>query len=276
MTWGSSFILMKLGLKFYSPWQVATIRLVSALIMLIGFAIPDFRKIPLNRIGYVVLSGLMVMSIPAYLFCYAETGISSAIAGILNALTPFFTLVFGALFFRQPILRMQVGGLIIGFIGILLLTLINAKGELVFNHFAFFVIAAAICYGLNIQIVKTYLSDVNPFHLTTVSVSIAGIFSLVYVLLSGGFQILPVTDRNRVPLIASITLGLLGTAMAQLLFNVVIKRSSAIFASSIIYALPIVAVFWGVLDNEPIMAWHYLGMICIITGIIVMRRKATK
>jgi drug/metabolite transporter (DMT)-like permease len=267
---------MKLGLKFFSPWQVATIRLVSAFIILIGFAVADLRKIPISRMGYVILSALLVMFIPAYLFCYAETGISSAVAGILNALTPFFTLVFGVLFFRQPILRMQVGGLIIGFIGILFLTLFNAKGELVFNHFAVFVIAASICYGLNIQIIKTYLSDVNPFHLTTASVSIAGFFSLLYVLFSGGFQILPVTDQNRVPLIASVTLGIVGTAMAQLLFNMVIKRSSAIFASSIIYALPIVAVFWGVFDNESIMLWHYIGMICIVAGIIVMRHKATK
>jgi len=110
LTWGSSFILMKIGLQYYSPAQVATIRQVSALIILFGFAVFYIRKIPIKKLGYVLLSGLLVMFIPAYLFCYAETGISSSIAGILNALTPAFTLIVGAAFFKQKIFKMQLLG----------------------------------------------------------------------------------------------------------------------------------------------------------------------
>lgn len=272
LTWGSSFILMKIGMEFYTPVQVATIRQVSALIVLAGLAVFNIRHIPLNKLGYVLLTAALGMFIPAYLFCYAEAGMSSAIAGILNALTPVFTLVLGALFFKQQILRMQLAGLAIGTIGIALLVLVNAKGQLDLNHFGFFVIMATISYGLNINIVKTHLGDLNPLHVTTVAVMFAGLASLIYPLVTGGFQVWPLTPQNKVPLIASIALGVLGTAMAQLLFYQVIKRSSPIFTSSIVFALPVVAVFWGVLDGEKILAWHYVGMAFIAGAIIVIKR----
>jgi drug/metabolite transporter (DMT)-like permease len=274
LTWGSSFILMKQGLKYYSPPQVATIRLISAMIVLGGFATIHIRKIPFRSLGYVLLSALLVMFIPAYLFCYAESQISSAVAGILNALTPFFTFILGVLYFKQPVHRMQIAGLLIGFTGILFLTLINSNGELSFNRFTIFVIIASFCYGLNINIVKTYLSHVNPLHLSTVSVTFAGLFSLIYLWGSGGIPIMPLSLENRGPVIASVILGVCGTAVAQVLFNYIIRRSTPVFSSSIIFALPVVAIFWGVLDGESLLIWHYVGMVCIISGILVMRRSA--
>lgn len=273
ITWGSSFILMKLGLEYYSPAQVATVRQLSALIIFFGFAVFHIRKIPLNKLAYVALSGLLGMFIPAYLFCYAEVGVTSAVAGILNAFTPAFTVIVGAYFFNQRIRRTQIIGLLIGFLGIALLILVNAKGEFVINHFSFFVIVATICYGFNINIVRNHLSELNPFHISTVSVSIAGVFSSLYLLITGGFHVLPITPQNKYPLLAAVALGVLGTAVAQVLFNQLIKRSSTIFASSIVYALPIVAVFWGVLDGETFLLWQFIGMICILIGIVIMRRS---
>jgi drug/metabolite transporter (DMT)-like permease len=167
---------------------------------------------------------------------------------------------------------MQLVGLAIGIIGIALLVLVNAKGQLDLNHFGFFVILATICYGLNINIVKTHLSGLDPLHVTTVAVMFAGLASLLYPLVTGGFNVWPLTPQNKIPLIASITLGVFGTAMAQLLFYQVIKRSSPVFTSSIVFALPVVAVFWGVLDGETIMAWHYVGMAFIIGAIIVIKQ----
>jgi drug/metabolite transporter (DMT)-like permease len=272
VTWGSSFILMKRSLEYYTAPQVATLRQLSALVTLIGFAVFHLRHIPPQKLGYLALSGLLGMFIPAYLFCYAELGVGSAIAGILNALTPAFTLVVGAVFFNQRILRMHIIGILVGFIGIALLIFVNPAGKLVINHFAFFVIVATICYGFNINLVKMRLGELNPLHLTTVSVSIAGICSLVYLLITGGFHVLPVTPQNKIPLLAAIALGVLGTAVAQLLFNQVIKRSSALFASSIVYALPVIAVFWGILDGEQFLIWHFSGMACILIGIVIIRR----
>lgn len=272
ITWGSSFILMKRGLEYYKPEQVATIRMLSASLFFFSFGVFHIFKIPAKKVVYVMLSGLFGIFIPAYLFCYAEAGLNSAITGILNALTPSFTLILGILFFRQVFIRMQVIGLLVGFIGIAFLVLVDTKGELELNHFALFVIAATICYGLSTNIVKNKLADINPLYISSVSVSFAGLLALFYFMFTGGFHLLPLTQQNKVPLIATITLGLFGTAMAQLLFNDMIKKSSAVFASSITYVLPIVAVFWGVLDGEKLVLWHYFGMACIIAGVIIIRR----
>ena len=274
LTWGSSFILMKIGLQYYTPPQVATIRMVSALIALIGLAVFHVRKIPLHKFGYVAISGIVGMFFPAFLFCYAEAGMSSAIAGILNALVPTFTLIIGALFFKQRIKRAHVLGLIIGFSGILLLILINPVGQLALNSYAFLVIAATICYGLNINIVKHFLADVDPLPISTVSVSISGILALIYMLFKGGLHLIPLNAQNKTPLLAAIALGVFGTAMAQSLFNQLIKKTSGLFASTIVYVLPIVAIFWGVLYGEKLVPLHYCGMLLIIIGIVVIRQPA--
>lgn len=273
LIWGSSFILMKRGLDFYSPLQVASIRQVSATIVLLGFAVFHIRKIPLNKLSYVALVAMLMMVIPASLFCFAEVGISSAIAGILNALTPAFTLITGTFFFKQSTNRMQLVGLVLGFIGVVFLILINASGELSFNHFSLFAVAACISVGFSINIIRESLADVNPLHIATVSVLFAGIVSLIYLSISGNFNILMFTVQNKNSLLASTTLGVLGTAIAQLLYNQVIRKTSAVFASSVTYVIPVVAVFWGVLDGESLLIWHYVGMSCVIIGVIVMRRS---
>ncbi|QQL51158.1 DMT family transporter [Mucilaginibacter ginkgonis] len=272
LTWGSSFILMKYGLQFFTPPQVATIRQVSALVVLGGLAIFNVRKIPVKKLKYVVLSGLLSMFIPAYLFCYAESGLSSAIAGVLNALTPAFTVIISIMFYKQAVQRGQIIGMIIGFAGVLLLILFTASGSVSLNHFAFFAIAATVCYGININMVKVHLHDVNPIHTTTVAVASAGIVAIIYLFLSSGIPHLYINDANKIPLLASVTLGVFGTAIAQLLFYQLIKKASALFASTITYALPIVAIFWGVLDGEDLGIWHYAGMVLIIIGILIIRQ----
>jgi len=264
---------MKRGLDFYSPLQVASIRQVSAAIVLLGFAVFHIRKISPKKLGYVALVGLMMMVIPASLFCFAEVGISSAIAGVLNALTPAFTLIAGICFFKQPTNRMQLAGLLIGFIGTIFLILINAKGQLSFNYFALYAVAACISVGFSINIIKTNLAGINPIYIATVSVLFAGLVSLAYLSFSDPLNILMPTSQNKNSLLASVTLGIAGTAIAQLLYNQVIRKTSAVFASSVTYVIPAVAVFWGVLDGEPLLIWHYIGMICIIVGVIIMRRS---
>ena len=114
--WGSSFILMKLGLETLSPYQVATLRMLSAGIILIPFALEGFRKIQKKEFLYVILSGLLGSFFPAYLFCIAETKIDSSIAGILNALTPLFTISVGVFFFQMNASKQKIIGVLVGFV----------------------------------------------------------------------------------------------------------------------------------------------------------------
>ena len=114
---------MKLGLETLSPYQVATLRMLSAGIILIPFALEGFRKIQKKEFLYVILSGLLGSFFPAYLFCIAETKIDSSIAGILNALTPLFTISVGVFFFQMKASKQKIIGVLVGFVGLCLLFL---------------------------------------------------------------------------------------------------------------------------------------------------------
>jgi drug/metabolite transporter (DMT)-like permease len=219
-----------------------------------------------------LLSGLLSMFIPAFLFCAAQMGLSSSIVGVLNALTPAFTFIFGVFFFHQKSKLMQIVGLTIGFIGSAILILVNPKGEIVFNGFAFYVVAATICYGINVNMVKRYLPDVKAIHLTSVAVVASGIFALLYLFTTDWVTILNTAPKGKESFIAAVLLGVMGTAFAQLIFNHMLRYSTAVFASSITYFIPIVAVMWGIWDGEILLLQHFLGMAFIIGGILILNK----
>ena len=272
LIWGSSFILIKNGLKSYSPWEAATIRLVSACSVFIFLSFRHLKKIPTKKIPIVLFLGVLNMFVPAYLFCMAQTHITSGMAGILNSLTPLFTSIIAIVFFGKLITRIQWLGLVIGFCSTAFLILMNTSSTISLNEYALLIIVATICYGASINIVKNHLASLNSLHITTVAVSFAGILGVV-VLISGGYKsYFTVNEQNFYPLLSLITLGIVGTAIAQLIQNQLIKKSSAVFASSMTYVIPIVAVLWGLLDGEQLYYYHFLGMMGIITGILIINK----
>jgi drug/metabolite transporter (DMT)-like permease len=272
LAWGSSFMLAKRGLMAYSALQVAGLRLSAAMLALIGLAVVHIRHIPLRKLPYVLASATLAVFAPAFLFATAQTGLDSSLAGVLNALTPCMTFVLGIAFFQQPFGWGKMTGLLLGFAGSAVLILVNARGELSVNHFALYVVVATMCYGLNLNLIKHFLGDVRSLHLSTVTVSMAGLMALPFLLSSDWLQVFQQAPQGRPALFASVFLGLLSTAFAIVVFNWMLSRTSAIFASSITYFIPIVAVCWGVLDGEQFSFWHYAGMAAIIGGIIVLNR----
>ncbi|NJN34379.1 MAG: DMT family transporter [Saprospiraceae bacterium] len=254
------------------PVEVASIRLASAFLVLIPFALRSIRELPIQQLPYILLSGLLSTFVPAYLFCMAQVGLSSSIVGVLNALTPAFTFVFGILLFKQKSKLAQVLGLTTGFVGSALLILINPKGELVLNGYAFYVVAATVCYGLNVNMVKNYLPNVKAVHLTSIAVSVSGVFAFIYLLSTNWLTVLTQNPKGQSSFLAAVTLGVVGTAFAQWVFNYMLRYSTAVFASSITYFIPIVAVMWGVWDGEILSFWHYIGMLCIVGGILILNK----
>src|SRR5262245_43512278 len=106
--WGSSFLLMLIGLEKLNPWQVAAFRLFSSGIIVLPFAWSTLKKISTKKTGYIILSGLLGSFFPAFLFCLAETRLDSSFAGTLNSLTPIFVIVVGIFFFGLKINIQQV------------------------------------------------------------------------------------------------------------------------------------------------------------------------
>jgi drug/metabolite transporter (DMT)-like permease len=233
--------------------QIASLRIFSAGVVMLPFALFHFSKIPLKKMPLVILSAICGNLLPAYLFAGAiAKNIDSSLAGILNSLTPICVVITGISFFRSSIQRKKMLGVIIGFIGLVLLTIIGK--EISFDNFQYtlWILFATILYGFNINIVGHYLNDVNPIHLAVVSIA-AMIIPTGIVLWQQDFLQLPFDDdATLLSVINSIMLGIAGTAIATALFYVLVKKAGGLFASLVTYGIPFVALGWGFIFGENI------------------------
>ena len=270
--WGSSFILMKEGMKHLNPYQVASLRLLSAGLVLLPFALKGIKKFPKKDFPLVVLSGLLGTFFPAYLFCIAETELDSGLAGILNALTPLFTIVIGAIFFNSVLPLKKWMGVMIGFLGLVLL-MISGKQDIRFNHmnYALFIILATIFYGVNVNIVNRYLRHLPSLSIAAVAFSVLTIPSSIILFFTGYFQH-SITEGFTYSTAASSILGIFGTAIASVLFYMLMKRAGYLFASMVTYGIPFVALFWGFLAHETIMPLQVICLLLILAGVWMVNK----
>ena len=271
--WGSSFILMKEGMTALSAYQVAAIRMASAGIILLPMALKQMRQLPRNKMGYAVLSGVLGSFFPAFLFCIAETRIDSALAGILNALTPISVISIGILFFKSKVTRMQFAGVMIGFIGLCLLFLNKGKIDLTYISYSLLVLLATVSYGLNVNMVNRHLHDVPSMHIATFAFVSLLVPALVVLAVTGYFS-LPLGNADVLWATgASVILGIFGTAIATVLFYVMLKNAGTVFSSMVTYGIPFVAILWGALAGETITLMQIACLGIILGGVYVARKK---
>ena len=272
MVWGSSFILMKAGMYRLSPYQVATIRIMSAGIILVPFARAAWRAIPRNKITTVLLSGLLGSFFPAYLFCLAETQLDSSLAGILNALTPFFVVLTGMVFFGLKANAVKITGLVTGFAGLYIL---SASNGVSFHHisYALYILVATAMYGINVNVVGKYLREIGSINIAALAFVALIIPCLVILALTGYFS-LPLQNSDvLLSTLAACVLGIMGTAIASILFYMLVKRSGTLFASMVTYGIPFIAVLWGVWYGEIITLFQLAGLGIILAGVYLVNRK---
>jgi drug/metabolite transporter (DMT)-like permease len=230
--------------------------------------------VKLKQWKYLFASGFLGSLIPAFLFPLAQTRIDSGITGVLNALTPLFTVMIGALFFKDRFTLRVVIGILIGLLGSVLLITAN-KGAIPFtiNVYALLIILATLFYGFNVNILKYVLSDMKPLHITSISMFMIGPFAIIYLVASGSFAKMMHLDSHSIfPLFYIVVLGVFGTALALILFNKLVKVTNTVFSSSVTYLIPIVAVIWGIIDGEILLVQHFLGMLGIIFGVLIANR----
>ncbi len=270
--WGSSFILIKKGLTVFSSDEVGALRFVISFIVLLPLAIINLSKIKLQHWKYLVLIGILGNATPFFLFAKAQTEIESSIAGILNSLTPLFTLIVGISFFRLKTKWYNVLGIFIGFTGAA--GLIYASGSKSFGlniSYAIYIILATICYALSINIIKKYLRDIDAVTITVFSFFIIGLPIILYLLILTDFPTQLVTDPNALKGLGYISiLAIFGTVLALIAFNQLIKMTSVIFAASVTYMIPIVALSWGIIDGEKFEFIYLLWMLIILAGVILV------
>ncbi|MVT06799.1 EamA family transporter [Chitinophaga sp. ysch24] len=264
LTWGSSFILMKIGLQGLTPYQVASLRIFSAGISLLPFFFKYIRQTPVSKIPLIILSGILGNLIPAYLFCIAETRIDSALAGILNGLTPLMALLAGFFIYKTPIIRQQLLGICIGLAGVAMLFAVNGV-DTGYWYYGLWIVLATVCYGVNISLVHHHLKTYNSLQLGSIALFFCGLFTLPVLYFSGFFSLLSGPAIPWSSVAASITLGILGSSIASVLFYILITQAGGLFASMVTYALPVVAIGWGLVAGEQI---SFLQVICL--GVILI------
>lgn len=271
--WGSSFILMKLGKEHLNGIQIGALRILSAGAVFLPFGIFHIFKLPPRKIPIIFLSGLLGNLLPAFLFATAIEKIDSSLEGILNSLTPLFVIIVGALFFKAKLARQKLIGVMIGFVGLCFLSL--SSGFSAQNYgYASMILLATLFYGINVNIVNYYLKDLDPFKTATVSLSLVAIPALIVVLYQNVFTIAMQDEAARRSIGATVLLGIGGSAIATALFYILIKRSGPLFASLVTYAIPIVALFWGVLDNEPLTVVKMGCLAMILGGVYLVNKSA--
>ena len=273
LVWGSSFILIKRGLTAFSPAEVGALRIASASVFLVPVALPALRKLSRRHLKLLAFIGLFGSLGPAFLFAFAQTQLSSSVTGILNAVTPLNVLLLGAAFFGRRITQPEIVGLGVGLVGTVILVLAGSSGNLNgINFYSLLIVAATICYGFNTNIIKNYLSDLKPTVITAVSLLLAGPPAIIYLFSASDFVEKAASGTAGWPLAAIMLLGVVGTALALIAFNKLVQIRTAVFASSVTYLVPMVAIAWGVLDGESLSVWHLVGMIAILGGVYVANR----
>lgn len=275
LIWGSSFILMKAGMEALSAYQVAAIRMLSGGLILLPMALKSFREIPREKIGLVVLSGFLGSFFPAFFFCIAETKIDSSLAGILNALTPMFTISIGALFFQLQINAAKIAGVLLGFIGLCLLFLVRGKLDLSYLSYSSLVILATLCYGINVNMVARHLKGIGSVSIASFAFACLIPPSLAVLWKTGYFLMDRRPDSGTwwMATGSSVVLGVLGTALASIIFYMLVKRAGTLFASLVTYGIPFVAIGWGLLFGESITLAQVGCLLIILAGVYLVNRN---
>ncbi|MFC6097238.1 DMT family transporter [Flavobacterium qiangtangense] len=273
LIWGSSFILIKRGLVGLTPFQLGSLRMIFAATFLLIVGFKSLKKIKQHQWKFIALTAMMGTFFPAYLFAIAQTQIDSSISAILNSLTPLGTLVLGALFFGLSFQRRQIFGVLIGLAGSVLLVLSGAVNHPGQNYwFATLAIAGALCYAVNVNLIKKYLSDLTPLSITVGNFAVLLIPAFVVLCCSNFFEVAHLPNVKTSMLFIGI-LAVAGTCVANVVYFKLIQISSPIFASSVTYMLPLVACFWGILDGESLTLVQGLGAFIVLVGVYLSARK---
>ncbi|WP_239540725.1 DMT family transporter [Spongiivirga citrea] len=278
LIWGSSFILIKKGLVGLSAMQLGALRIIMSGIVVIGLGYKQLKEMPKASWKYLILAGFLGTFFPSFFFAYAETEIDSAVASMLNSLVPLITIITGVLLFRIKTGWMQVLGVLIGLSGTAILILKGASINPDQNYYySLFVISSTVMYALNVNIVKRYLQNLNALGLTAGTFLFIVPFALGVLIYTGFFKTEVMTSNKVLVSIGYVLLlSVFGTALAKVLFNRLIQISNPVFSTSVTYLMPVVAIFWGLLDGERITLVQILAAGLILGGVYLVNKKAQK
>jgi len=274
LIWGCSFLFIKVGLDSFSPVGVAFGRIFLGALTLIGISLVLRSRLPPRwSWKYLFVVSLLWVSIPWMLFSFAETQVSSALAGIINALTPLMTLAAIVVAFREekPTGR-RIAGLVMGFIGMLIVVGVWQPLALASTWAIGGLIVAVACYGMGFPFARRYLTGPSarepiPALSLATGLLLWGVIITTPIALITGIGDGPFTAAS----IASVAaLGILGSGIAYLLNFQVTQRADATTASTVTYLTPLVAVIAGAVILGEQLSWNQpVGGVIVVLGAAV-------
>lgn len=275
LIWGSSFILIKKGLIGLTAYQVGAARIVLTSVFLFSVGFKSLTTLKRKEWKWVAISGFLGSFFPPFFFALAQNHIDSSVASILNSLTPLSTVIVGVIFLGIRNTKLQILGVFIGLIGTLMLLMAGAELNPNQNYwYSFLIIVSTIGYAFNVNIIKKYLSDANALAITTGNFILIFLPALVVLYLTGFFETVFDSPAMQRALVYIAILSLIGTAIAKVLFNRMVQIASPVFASSVTYTMPIVAVGWGLLDGESFSFIQIVAAGIILFGVYLANKRA--
>jgi drug/metabolite transporter (DMT)-like permease len=274
--WGSSYFLIKRGLLAYEPEMVAGLRVVVTFLCLLPFALFSLRAAKRRHIFPLAVVGVVGTALPAILFAVAQTHIPSAVTGIMNSLTPLFTLIVAALIFKIRFGYRSVIGVLFGLAGAVMIIIAGAGvGDGGNPLYGILIVLATVAYAFSTNYMKYRLADLKPVQTMSLALMFAAPAYIVYLLLNAGeLWTVTTTHPEAFSSLASIILlGSLGTAFAIVMFAKLVQMCSPVFAVSVTYLIPIVSLMWGVLDGEQISWPQILGLLTILGGVYLVNSR---
>ena len=273
LIWGTSFILIKRGLVVFAPNELGAVRIAMASLFLLPFAVTHIRRIEKSRWKYLALAGLTGNLIPAFLFAIGQTKLNSGLTGVLNSLTSLFTLLIGAALFNQRITWLKGVGVLVGMAGTAGLIYFSGKVGASQNAlYGLLIVLATALYGFNVNNIKTHLQGIPPLAMSSLALLTVGPLAAVYLATTGFADKLMHAPGSWQALGYIAILAAFSTALGLVLFNKLLHMSTALFASSTTYLMPVVALIWGMTDGEPLTIVHVAGMVTILAGVFIVSR----
>lgn len=267
LIWGTSYILIKKGLQSFSTLQLGSLRVLITFLCLLPIALKNLPRLNRSNFLSIFIIGLFGNAVPAFLFPMAETHITSSLAGMLNTLSPVFTLVIGILIYNRKAIKSQVIGVFVGLAGAIGLLY---NGSLAFNPYGLFVILATFLYGFSSNEVSK-VKDLNGIQITSLAFFLMSPAAIIYLLFSDISAVTSTLNWERNLGFVAI-LAVLGSATAQALFYILIRDTSPVFASIVMYFIPIVATLWGLSDNEHLTLSMLISVLFVLAGVYIINK----
>ena len=273
LIWGTSFYFIEILLTAFHPTVVALLRLSIGAMVLLTMSHLMGLKLPVEIWRKLFFAGILMNSLPGFLFAFAQDYVSSILAGIINATTPLMTLLFILFVFReQQVTKSQIVGLVVGFLGVLIV--LGVWTGLPSGQFigVIAMVCATAGYGFSLPYYRKHIVPLNypPTSLMALQVAISAVQILPFAL----FNLQLRSEITWQVGLSALLLGGLGSGLAYVMHYQVTKVAGAAIASSVTYVMPVVAAAAGVLLLNEILHWYeFAGAAVVMIGIIISQRQ---